>query len=102
MKIRTLMLATAIAIMATGYAFAQNTSNPPEPAGSKASDSSSSAFTPTRRNFAYWHLTANPGYEPNVRYWGVKPTCAGYRQMSATHYKFYYAAAVLEALLAIS
>jgi len=33
---------------------------------------------------------------------GAKPTCAGYRQMSATLYKFYYAAAVLEALLAIS
>jgi pentapeptide MXKDX repeat protein len=39
---RTLALATAIAITATGYAFAQNSGNPAEPAGSKASDSSSS------------------------------------------------------------
>jgi hypothetical protein len=43
MKIRTLALATAIAITATGYAFAQNSGNPTEPAGSKATDTSSSA-----------------------------------------------------------
>ena len=42
MKIRTLALATALAITATGYAFAQNSSNPTEPAGSKATDTSSS------------------------------------------------------------
>jgi hypothetical protein len=42
MKIRTLALATALAITATGYAFAQNSGNPTEPAGSKATDTSSS------------------------------------------------------------
>src|ERR1035437_2688104 len=42
MKNCTLALATALAITATGYAFAQNSSNPTEPAGSKATDTSSS------------------------------------------------------------
>jgi pentapeptide MXKDX repeat protein len=42
MKIRTLALATAIAVTATGYAFAQAPASPTEHAGSKASDTSTS------------------------------------------------------------